>query len=125
MNDNRIEEIENQLASLGSFSDILGTAVVDRNGILALSKFPRTTDPRKIAAISAMIYKAIGNVIDLIKENKISNLLLEFDKNQLIILEIDLNYLLLALIEVNVNLGLVLIELEEVINKLNLKVKYI
>lgn len=118
MNNTLIESLNNELKRLENFSEIIGTAIVDRNGLLISSRLPRDIDDRKLGALSATMYEAIETATSSLEDNEIKNLTVEYQDYQLIIMEIDNNTILVGMLAQDVNLGLLFIEIEESIKNI-------
>jgi predicted regulator of Ras-like GTPase activity (Roadblock/LC7/MglB family) len=108
-----IQILQKELEKLGGISDIIGTALVNRNGLLVSSRLPRDVDDRKFCAMAATMFGAIETAASTIGSNKVDNLTVEFSDFQLIIMETTENMILVSLLNLNVNLGLIFIEIEE------------
>ena len=113
MNKLEIQSIDKELEKLGGISDIIGTALVNRNGLLVSSRLPRDVDDRKFCAMAATMFGAIETAASTIGSNKVDNITVEFSDFQLIIMETNENMILVSLLNLNINLGLVFIEIEE------------
>jgi predicted regulator of Ras-like GTPase activity (Roadblock/LC7/MglB family) len=113
-----IQSLQKELEKLKEISDIIGTALVNRNGLLVSSRLPRDVDERKICAMAATMFGAIETAASTIESNSIDNLTVEFNELQLIIMEVDERMILVSLLNVNINLGLIFIEIEEAIKNI-------
>jgi len=113
MNKLEIQGIDKELEKLGGISDIIGTALVNRNGLLVSSRLPRDVDDRKFCAMAATMFGAIETAASTIGSNKVDNITVEFSDFQLIIMETNENMILVSLLNLNINLGLLFIEIEE------------
>lgn len=113
MNKLEIQTLEKELEKLGGISDIIGTALVNRNGLLVSSRLPRDVDDRKFCAMAATMFGAIETAASTIGSNKVDNITVEFSDFQLIIMETNENMILVSLLNLNINLGLLFIEIEE------------
>ncbi|MHA1147858.1 MAG: roadblock/LC7 domain-containing protein [Promethearchaeota archaeon] len=118
MKDFEIENLNKELSILDSVSGIRGTAIVYRNGLLRTSRLPRDIDDRKFGAMVATIYGALNTAVSTLEKEAIQNLLVQYKDYQVIALDIDEKFMMVALLDFNINFGLVLIELEEVINRI-------
>lgn len=116
---NNIWNLNELLKNLEVINGIIGTCLVRSNGLLITSRLPRDIDNRKIGALAATIFGAMENAISAIegKEN-IFSITVELDDYQLLILSVDNETIIASLIDLNVNLGLILIEMEETIKKI-------
>ena len=108
-----IQSINRELEKLEGNSDIIGIALVKRNGLLVSSRLPRDVDDRKFCAMAATMFGAIETAASTIDSNKVDNLTVEFSDFQLISMETNENMILVSLLNLNVNLGLCFIEIEE------------
>jgi hypothetical protein len=108
-----IQSINRELEKLEGNSDIIGIALVKRNGLLVSSRLPRDVDDRKFCAMAATMFGAIETAASTIGSNKVDNLTVEFSDFQLISMETNENMILVSLLNLNVNLGLIFIEIEE------------
>ncbi len=108
-----IQTLQKELEKLGGIGDIIGTALVNRNGLLVSSRLPRDVDDRKFCAMAATMFGAIETAASTIGSNKVDNLTVEFSDFQLISMETNENMILVSLLNLNVNLGLIFIEIEE------------
>ncbi|MHA1471720.1 MAG: roadblock/LC7 domain-containing protein [Promethearchaeota archaeon] len=76
--------ITKELAKLDLISGICGTAICNRNGLIIISRIPRHIDDRKFGAMAATMFEAIGTAITSF-EDKVVNLTVEYDEEQLVI----------------------------------------
>jgi len=119
MNDKELQNLNKELNKLEKFSGIIGIAMVNRNGLLISSHLPRDIDDRKFATMAAIMYESIETAVSSLNGDKIIHLTVEFDEYQLLVIEVDENIVLVSLMDLNINLGLILIEIEESIKKIN------
>lgn len=118
MNSIKIQHLSKELEKLEDISDIIGTAIVNRNGLLVASKLPRDIEDRKFCAMAATMFGAIETAASTLGSNSVANLTVEFNDFQLIIMAADEQTILVSLLNLNSNLGLILIEIEEIIKNL-------
>lgn len=118
MNNIKIQHLNKELEKLEDIGDIIGTAIVNRNGLLVASKLPRDIEDRKFCAMAATMFGAIETAASTLGSNSVTNLTVEFNDFQLIIMAADEQIILVSLLNLNSNLGLILIEIEEVIKNL-------
>ena len=107
--------ITKELDKLDLVNGISGTAIVNRNGLILISRLPRHIDNRKFGAMAATMFEAIENAVTTFKDD-IVNLTVEYDEEQLIIYAINKKLILITLLELNIDLGIILIEVEELLN---------
>ena len=67
MNSLKVQNLHKELEKLEGISDIIGTALVNRNGLLIASKLPRDIDDRKFCAMAATMFGAIETAASTIK----------------------------------------------------------
>ena len=118
MNSVKIQYLNRELEKLEEISDIVGTAIVNRNGLLIASKLPRDIEDRKFCAMAATMFGAIETAASTLGSNSVTNLTVEFNDFQLIIMAADEQTIMVSLLNLNANLGLLLIEIEEIIKNL-------
>ena len=118
MNKLEMQSLHKELEKLGGKRDIIGTALVNRNGLLISSRLPRDIDDRKFCAMAATMFGAIETAASTIGSNVVDNLTVEFSDFQLIIMEADEHMILVSLLNTNINLGLFFIEIEEIIQNI-------
>ncbi|MFX1375975.1 MAG: roadblock/LC7 domain-containing protein [Promethearchaeota archaeon] len=115
MNNLKVQNLNKELEKLESTSDIIGTALVNRNGLLIASRLPRDIDDRKFCALAATMFGAIETAALTLGSNFVCNLTVEFNDFQLIIMGADDQMILVSLLNIKSNLGLIFIEIEETI----------
>ncbi len=106
--------IRKELDKLDLVNGISGTAIVNRNGLIIISRLPRHIDNRKFGAMAATMFEGVETAVATFKDNVI-NLTVEFDEEQLIIYAINQELIFITLLELNIDLGIILIEIEELI----------
>jgi predicted regulator of Ras-like GTPase activity (Roadblock/LC7/MglB family) len=118
-----LNDLNKELERLENFGEIIGSAIVNRNGLLISSRLPRDIDDRKLSALAATMFEAIETASLNLSKNQIKNITVQYQDYQLIILEVNLKTILVSLIDFNANLGLVFIEIEESINNIKKLIK--
>lgn len=118
MNNSLVERFNKELKRLENFSEIIGSALVRRNGLLISSMLPRDIDDRKLGALAATMFQAIETAALSLEINQIKNLTVEYQGYQFVIMEVDQNTIVVSLIELDANLGLIFIEIEESIKNI-------
>lgn len=114
-----IENLNDLLMNLESTSGIFGTCLVRNNGIIITSRLSTDIESRKFGAMAATMFASIETATKTLENPNINSLTVEFtNEYQLIVLKAAEHILLVALIGLNVNLGLILIEIEETIKKI-------
>ncbi len=114
-----VENLNELLKNLETIGGIIGTCLVKNNGILITSRLPRDIDSRRFGAMAATMFASIETATSTFENNNINSLTVEFGNDcQLIILKATDQILFVSLIDLNVNLGLILIEIEETIKNI-------
>jgi len=113
-----INRLNEELRRLEFIEGVVGTSIVEKNGLLVTSRVPRDIDERKFGAMAATLYNALEIAVDSLNKGKIYHITVELDDYQLIIMGEDSKMLLISLVELNINLGIVLIEMEQIIKKI-------
>jgi predicted regulator of Ras-like GTPase activity (Roadblock/LC7/MglB family) len=108
----KIDNITRELDKLELVNGIIGTAIVNRNGLIIISRLPRDIDNRKFGAMAATMFEAMETATTTLKD-EVLNLTVEFDDYQLIVYVINAEIIFVSLLELNIDLGIVLIEIEE------------
>lgn len=118
MNISNNYKLNKELKKLETIGGIIGTAIVNRNGILVFSNLPEGINDRKFGANAATMFGAIETATNALRNEIVNNITIEFNDCQIIALGAGEQLILVALIELNINIGLVLIELEEIIKNI-------
>jgi predicted regulator of Ras-like GTPase activity (Roadblock/LC7/MglB family) len=108
----KINHITRELDKLELVNGIVGTAIVNRNGLTIISRLPRDIDNRKFGAMAATMFEAMITASTTLKD-KVLNLTVEFHDYQLIVYVLNDEIIFVSLLEQNIDLGIVLIEIEE------------
>ncbi|MBN1214827.1 MAG: roadblock/LC7 domain-containing protein [Candidatus Lokiarchaeota archaeon] len=116
-----ISKLHEKLRSIELVEGVIGTAIIERNGLLITSRLPRDIDERKCGAMAATMYNALEMSLESLgKKKNIDHITVELGDYQIIIMGRNDKFLLLSLFESNINLGIALIEIEAIISKLKL-----
>ncbi|MFX0020546.1 MAG: roadblock/LC7 domain-containing protein [Promethearchaeota archaeon] len=117
MNSITIENFNKELDKLILVGGIIGIAIVNRNGLTILSNLPRNIDERKFGAMAATMFGAMETAISTFSD-KLVNITVEFNDYQLIIFGVDEEVIIVSLVDINLDLGLIFIEIEECLKNL-------
>ena len=112
-----IDSIKRELDKLDLVNGIIGTVIVNRNGLTIVSRLPRDIENRKFGAMAATMFEAMETAATTIND-KVSNITVEFDDYQLIVYGLNLEMILVSLLEMKIDLGIALIEIEECIKNI-------
>lgn len=119
----QIEQLSKELFKLESVLGIIGTVLVNRNGLTITSRVPRTINEKKIGALAATMFEAMETAIEELNE-EICNITVEYDEYQLVVMGATNQVILVALIEYNIDLGITLIEVEESLSNIQEIIRY-
>ncbi|MFX0075452.1 MAG: roadblock/LC7 domain-containing protein [Candidatus Hermodarchaeota archaeon] len=108
----KIDLVERELDKLELVNGIIGTTIVNRNGLVVVSRLPRDIDNRKFGAMAATMFEAMETASSTLND-QVKNLTVEFDDYQLIVYEVNSEIIFAVLLELNIDLGIALIEIEE------------
>ncbi|MFW9946718.1 MAG: roadblock/LC7 domain-containing protein [Candidatus Odinarchaeota archaeon] len=117
MNSIKVEHFSKELDKLILVGGFIGIAIVNRNGLTILSNLPRNIDERKFGAMAATMFGAMETAISTFSD-KLINITVEFNDYQLIILGVDEEVIIVSLVDINIDLGLIFIEIEECLKNL-------
>jgi len=118
MNNSKIESLNKELEKLETMSDIIGIAIVNRNGLLITSILPIDVDKRKFGAMAATMFGAIETAALTLGSDIVNNITVEFNNYQIIVMGIDDQVILVSILDINTNLGIFFIEIEEAIKNI-------
>ena len=119
MASNNTDLLSLKLEKLNVIRGLIGTALINRNGLTTISHLPRDVDDRKLGAMAATLLGAMEAAASTLNES-ISSLTVEFEDCQLVVFIINNDIILVTLLENDIDLGLVLIEIEDFIMNLQL-----
>ena len=95
-----------------------GAAIVNRNGLLIASRLPLDIDDRKFGAMVAALLNGMESALETLNNKKIRHITVEMNEYQILIISINKELFLASLIEIECNFGLILVELEAFIKKI-------
>ncbi len=108
----QVEQLSKELIKLESVLGIIGTVLVNRNGLTITSRVTRVFNEKKIGALAATMFEAMETAITELNE-EICNITVEYNEYQVVIMGATSQVILVAFIEHNIDLGITLIEVEE------------
>ena len=118
MNSYDIDHLKYELNKISSTLGIIGCALVERNGLAITSELPRTINEKTLGAMAATMFEAMESAVPD-KEKNIDNITVEYEDFEIFITKVNDLVLFIGLIEYNIDLGLILIEIEEFIDKIS------
>jgi predicted regulator of Ras-like GTPase activity (Roadblock/LC7/MglB family) len=113
-----IENLDRELERLENFGEVIGSVIVNRNGLLISSRLPRDIDGRKLGALAATMFEAAETASSSLQPNQIKNITVEYQDYQIYIEEINDKMILASIFAFNANIGLIYIEIEQSIKNI-------
>jgi len=112
------KELENILKALEEIGDVVGSAVVRRDGLLIASALPSEVNSKSVAAMAAAI---VGTSETSVKELEIggfNQVIVNASNGQYVSIGAGAEAILVCLLRKSANLGLVLLEMERSAKKI-------
>ena len=114
----KTDELLALLKSIDGIGGIKGSAIVARNGLLIASMLPRDIDERRFGAMSATMMGAIETAAATMSGGLLKRVTAELENTTVITIGAGKKAILVTSVDLNSNLGLVLIEIEEIASKI-------
>lgn len=112
-------ELENVLQELGKLQEIIGSAVVRRDGLLiASSGLSERVNTRAVAAMAAAIVGTAETSVNELGIGVFSQVIVEASEGKYVCIGAGKEAVLITLIRMDANLGLVLLEMEKAVKKI-------
>lgn len=118
MKELKVEKLNRELEKFINLSEVIGTALVHRNGLLISSMLPRDIDERRFGALAATMFGAIETATSSLDSNEIRNITVEYQDYQFSVIEVNENTILVSLFDLNIDIGLIFIEIEEFVKNI-------
>jgi len=106
------EELEKVLEELGSFGDIVGAAIVRRDGLLIASRLPQNVNGGTVAAMAAAIVGTSETSAKELSIGEFNQVIVNATGGQYISIGAGPEAIVIALLKTGANLGLTLLEME-------------
>jgi len=113
----KTESVSKEMDKLELVNGIIGTAIVNRNGLTIISNLPRYVEELKFGAMAATMFGAMEAAITTLHD-KVVNLTVEFNDYQLVIFIVNTEIIFAALLELDIDLGLIFIEAEDCVKNI-------
>ncbi|TFF88178.1 MAG: hypothetical protein EU549_03485 [Promethearchaeota archaeon] len=107
----KVEEATKVLSDLEDKIDIIGSAVIRRNGLMIVSALPSESNQRMIAAMSAALLGTSKRTAEALFDGKFKSLNLEIDKGNMFLIGAG-RVILVVLTKEEPNIGLITLEME-------------
>ena len=111
--------LDDALGELGRVSDIKAAAVVRRDGLVVVHTLPEGIDPNMVAAMLAAIVGASEMATETLDQGRFQRAIIESDQGKLLSTGAGEQALLVALVYSDANLGLVLMAMERVAQRVD------
>lgn len=115
----REEELKKILEEFESLSDVVGSAIVRRDGLMILSGLPNNVNRRGVAAMTAAIVGTGETASKELNMGKLRQVIVESEMGKLVSTGAGETSILTALVRENANMGLVLLEMEKAAKKIS------
>ena len=112
------KELEDVLHHLERVGDIIGSAIVRRDGLLIASGLPSEVNSRAVAAMAAAIAGTSESSAKELKIGEFEQVIVNASTGQYVVLGAGPEAILIALLRKGANLGLVLLEMERAAQKI-------
>ena len=116
---NPLGPLDDALQELGRVSDIKAAAVVRRDGLVVVHTLPEGIDPNMVAAMLAAIVGASEMATETLEQGRFQRAIIESDQGKLLSTGAGEQALLVALVYSDANLGLVLMAMERVAQRID------
>lgn len=115
MDPNAISKLNRELQKLLDYMrSMIGALIVDKNGILITSQLPREIEDRELGAIALSMHNSLETAIDSLEGEQVAHISVELNDLQIILMKNE-EILLATVLKYNADLGLVLIEMEQLL----------
>lgn len=106
------EELEKVLEELGSVGDIVGAAIVRRDGLLIASRLPQNVNSGTVAAMAAAIVGTSETSAKELGIGDFNQVIINASAGQYVSIGAGMEAILIALLKRGANIGLALLEME-------------
>jgi len=113
------EQLTEILQKLKKIGDILGSAVVSRDGLVVASDLSRDVDEDTFAAMSAAMQGAAETAVSELSQGELKQILVDAVKGKMLAIGAGKLAILVVLAKPSINLGLALLELKRASAKIS------
>lgn len=110
------EEFLGLIRDMKNASDMLGAAIITRDGLLFVSDLPEDVNTEIFAAMSATMFGAAETAALELKKSSVERVITEGEKIKLVSTSAGENAMLVSMVSNDSNLGLILMEMEKAAN---------
>ncbi len=111
-------ELEDVLKELEKIGDIIGSAIVRRDGLLIASGLPSEVNARAVAAMAAAIVGTSETSTKELEIGEFQQVVVNASEGQYVVIGAGEEAILIALLRKNANIGLILLEMEKAAKKI-------
>jgi predicted regulator of Ras-like GTPase activity (Roadblock/LC7/MglB family) len=112
------KELEDVLKELEKIGDIIGSAIVRRDGLLIASSLPSEVNARAVAAMAAAIVGTSETSTKELEIGEFQQVVVNASEGQYVAIGAGEEAILIALLRKNANIGLILLEMEKAAKKI-------
>jgi predicted regulator of Ras-like GTPase activity (Roadblock/LC7/MglB family) len=112
----KIEKLERELKKLASVENIVGTAIIARNGMVIAEELPEGIDERRVGAMAATLMASIEILASTVGKGLPKRVYIELERTSAVVFELGPRAVLLTLLAPNT-------DLEQTASKLELNIK--
>ncbi|MEM5793765.1 MAG: roadblock/LC7 domain-containing protein [Candidatus Aenigmatarchaeota archaeon] len=111
-------ELEKILKEMKKIEGVRGSLIANREGLLVVSYLPAELDARLLAALAATLVKVSSMTAERLGMGTFTHTVVKASQGYYVCFPIDTEMILACLLEKDVNLGLVLVRMEESIKEI-------
>ncbi len=111
------------LSKLTSAADVLGAAVITKDGLLIASELSESTSGEAIAATAAAMQGAAETAVTELEDSSPERIIIESKKTKLITMEAGKQAILACIVNAKANLGLILMQMDKGVLELKKEIK--
>ncbi|MEM5834471.1 MAG: roadblock/LC7 domain-containing protein [Candidatus Aenigmatarchaeota archaeon] len=112
------KELEDVLKELEKIGDVIGSAIVRRDGLLIASGLPSEVNARAVAAMAAAIVGTSETSTKELEIGEFQQVIVNASEGQYVAIGAGEEAILIALLRKNANIGLILLEMEKAAKKI-------
>jgi predicted regulator of Ras-like GTPase activity (Roadblock/LC7/MglB family) len=113
------EVLREDLKKFRKLSDVTGSAIIRRDGLMILSDFSSKVNSRAVAAMAAAIVGTSETASKELNIGQMQEVLIESASGKLISIGAGPESIFVAMVRKKANLGLILIEMEKIAKKIS------
>ena len=112
------EELKQILEEFENVGDVIGSAVVRRDGLMIVSGLPKETNSKAVAAMAAAIVGTGETASNELNIGQLNQVVIESQKGKLISLGAGPDAIFTTLVRDRANMGLILMQMERASKKI-------